>query len=205
MSVYWAFALLFATASAAAAPPAYAPLLAELAKKPGVYAHFSEKKTMAMLVAPLESSGELYYAAPNLLARYTQKPENNVVVLESHRVRFYDGKTWQTVDYANKPVVKELAESLLGILRGDVNGLEKLYRLEWSQKGQTWTLVLRPKLAPMNQLVERLELQGQGLVIAQLRVVEAGGDETLTTYTQVDTARVYTAADRKRIFALEPK
>ena len=130
-------------------PQTVAQLLAALAKSPGVYAHFVEKKSMALLAAPLESEGDLYYAAPGLLARYTRKPDANVVVLDGQRIRMHDGKSWQTVDFSNKPLVRQFAESFVSILRGDLPQLEKLYRLEWtaaSGQNLSWRLVLRPRI-----------------------------------------------------------
>ncbi len=203
-------AILCASPALAAPPPlppqTVAQLLAALAKSPGVYARYAEKKSIALLAAPLESEGELFYAAPGLLARYTRKPEPSIVVLDPQRLRMHDGKSWQTLDFANKPLIRQFAESFVNLLRGDLAKLEQQYRLDWTpptQQDPRWRLVLRPRQAPLDQLIARMELHGQGLVIREMRVLEVGGDETVTAYSAVDPARVYGPAERMRVFALE--
>ena len=42
------------------------------------------------------------------------------------------------------------------------------------------------------------------LVLRAMRVAEVGGDETLTTFSHVDTKRVYTSQERTTLFRLGP-
>ena len=41
-------------------------------------------------------------------------------------------------------------------------------------------------------------------MIASMRVVEVGGDETVTTFSAVDTARRFTAEETATLFSLPP-
>ena len=202
----WALVVALPAADAANSAPQQqlGQWLAELRKSPGIYARFTEKKTMALLAAPLVSEGELFYAAPNLLARSTRKPEATVVVLDGEQLRVYDGRAWQVIDMAGKPLVRQFAQSFVGILRGDFAQLTAQYRLDWrpatAQQVQ-WQLTLWPKQPPLAKLIARLELVGRGLGITSMRMVEVNGDETLTLFSDIDPARSYSKAEQASGFA----
>lgn len=203
---------LFAVGGHAAdpAPPVKPPaawdlnqLLQAFARSPGLSARFAESKHMALLAAPLESAGMIYYAAPGLLARHTERPEHSVLVVDKDQVRIWDGAQWQIVDLGGKPVVRMFVDSFVRILQGDLAGLQKIYGVTFANDAAApnrWTLTLRPKVAPMNQMIERLELRGDRLVVWELKIVERGGDETRTQFFDVQPARTFSAADRARYF-----
>src|SRR5262245_33876290 len=52
-------------------------LFATFARIPGLEAHYTEKKHLALLAAPLESKGRLYFLAPGYLARVVESPEKS--------------------------------------------------------------------------------------------------------------------------------
>ena len=52
--------------------------------------------------------------------------------------------------------------------------------------------------------LQRVEIAGEGVVIASMRVVEIGGDETVTTFSGVDTKRRFTAEESASLFSLPP-
>lgn len=178
-------------------------LLHAFAKAPGLFARFHEEKHIALLTQPLLSSGQIFYAPQGLLARHTLKPELNVLVVEPNRVRAFDGKHWENMDLNGKPVVRLFVESFVRILQGDAEALRKLYDLDFKSDPKTpgrWTLRLKPKIAPLNKVIERMELRGAGLVLQQMQVFEVGGDDTLTEFRDVDLKRSYTDAEKTKWF-----
>ena len=58
-----------------------AQLIADLAAIPGLEAHFSEEKRLALLEEPLVSEGSLYYARPDRLRRSVEQPVRSTLVL----------------------------------------------------------------------------------------------------------------------------
>ncbi len=192
------------------APPVKPPqawdlnqLLQAFARSPGLSARFTESKHMALLAAPLESAGIIYYATPGVLARHLERPEKSVLVVDKDQVRIWDGARWEVVDLGSKPVVRMFVDSFVRILQGDLPALQKLYTVVFAPEAAApnrWTLTLRPKVAPMNQFIDRLELRGDRLVVSELRIIENGGDETRTLFFDVQPARSFSAADRARFF-----
>ncbi len=204
--------VLLAPAALAAdkAPPVKPPsawdlnqLLQAFARSPGLSARFIESKHMALLAAPLESAGMIYYAAPGVLARHVERPEKSLLVVDKDQVRIWDGARWEIVDLAGKPVVRMFVDSFVRILQGDLAALQKMYGVTFASDAATpnrWTLTLRPRVAPMNQLIERLELRGDRLVVSELKIVENGGDETRTLFFDVQPARTFSQGDKARFF-----
>jgi hypothetical protein len=63
-------------------------------------------------------------------------------------------------------------------------------------------MTLKPRLAPMTEVIERIVLEGRGVVLSRLVVREKGGDETVTTFSAVDVGRRYTTEEKARIFGV---
>jgi len=123
------------------------------------------------------------------------------VVVDAKQVRMWDGKRWEVLDFAKQPLVRGFVDSFVRILQGDGPALERLYAMQFAALPQGgWTLTLRPKQAPLNQVIETMVLTGQGLVVQTMSMVEKGGDETLTTFTAVDTARRFSDAEKTKYF-----
>jgi hypothetical protein len=72
-------------------------------------------------------------------------------------------------------------------------------------EGRAWTMVLRPKVSPLDKLVQSITFRGEDVVIHTMETVEVGGDVTVTTFTDVDANRKYNAAELRRIFRLPTK
>lgn len=199
-----------ATGPAAAPGDAQAPdlasLLATFAAMPGMEAGFVEDKHMALLAAPLRSEGRLYYAPPGHLARHTTKPAPSVLLVEPDAVRFGDERGTETVDLAAKPVVRLFVESFVEILRGDRAALERLYAMSFQAlpdaRAGAWSLVLRPRISPMDKVFDRMELRGVGLAVHEMVMFERDGDRTDTRFTDVDPARRFSPEERARLFTL---
>jgi len=170
---------------------------------PGMEARFREEKRMSLLAAPLVSEGTLHYAPPGRLVRHTTKPAPSTVLVDGGMVRFGDARGSETLQIEGNPVARLFVDSFLKILAGDRAALEALFAMELKAgAGDVWELRLRPKVDPMPKMIERIELSGRGLVVASMRIVETGGDETVTAFTDVDAARRYDEAESARVFRL---
>lgn len=176
-------------------------LLAGFAKMPGLYAEFRQESHFGLLAEPLVDTGTIHYA-DGKLARRTLSPTPSVVVMDDKGIEYGDGKTVERIDLAGKPAVKQFVDAFTKIFAGDRQGLEALYRVEFTAgENRSWTLTLVPKVAPMNQIIAKVVVSGTELEIATMRVLETGGDETITRFAKVDTAKKYTKADKQKLFS----
>jgi hypothetical protein len=181
-------------------------LLASFRSVAGMEAHFREEKRLALLRAPLISEGQLYFLAPDRLARHVTGPWPSVMVITGSAVSFQDAAhRTQALSLDQNPVVRLFVDSFLKILAGDAAALSRIYDMSaTSGPGGAWALQLKPKAPPLSQLVAEVDLRGRGAIMDRLRVLEVGGDETLTMFTAVDIHRRFDPEEQRRLFAPSP-
>ncbi len=171
----------------------------------GLSAHYREEKRIALLAEPLVSEGTVHYAPPNRIARHTLTPTSASVVLDGTTLRFGDGKTERSIDVASSPVVRAFVDSFLSVLAGDRAALERSFKVDFQTPGaQKWELTLTPREASLGGILRDIRFTGDALVLSQMRIREASGDEGVTTFSEVDTAHVYSPAEASRVFRLAP-
>jgi hypothetical protein len=177
--------------------------MARLRAIPGMSASFREEKHIALLAKPLVSEGTVHYAPPGRLVRHTHAPSTSTVLLSQGTLRFGDGTTQETVDLAANPPLRAFVESFLHLLSGDRAALERAFAIELRPgAGAAWEMTLRPKSAPLDKVIRRMTFAGDGVGLTRMRILEASGDEALTTFTAVDTQRRYTPAEIEQVFRL---
>ncbi len=177
-------------------------LMEGFATMPGLYADFRQEVHFGMLARPLVDEGTLHFS-DGRLARRTLVPALSVVVIDADGIEFGDSKGSERIDLDGKPAVRQFVDAFTMIFAGDRGGLERLYRIEFVPgEGRTWTMNLIPKVSPMDKVIDRVEVSGVDLAITKMRVLEHGGDETVTSFSKVDTARRYTAAEKAHLFSV---
>jgi hypothetical protein len=176
-------------------------LLTSFRASPGLEARFIERRVMALLAAPLTSEGTLYVAPPGLLARHVTRPSPSFQIIEPDRVRFGDASKIETIDLAQRPQIRGFVETFVALLAGDKAALERDYAVRFGPRPDGgWLLSLTPLRAPVNRVIASITLTGQGLLVSEMRIVEVEGDETVTTFTHVDSARRFTTEELDRHF-----
>jgi hypothetical protein len=180
-------------------------LIPALRRTTTLRSHFHEEKRMAVLAVPLVSEGELYFAAPDRLARVVTAPSPSKMVIEGARLSFRDEHDVRSIPLEQTPVARMLVESLMKILAGDQDGLAALYEMTLTgHPGGRWRLVLKPRTGPLNELIEDVALSGHGAIVEQLEVRETGGDDTLTSLSAVERDRPFSAEENRRFFGIDP-
>lgn len=183
------------------APLTLDALMARFRAMVGLSARYREEKRIAILARPLISEGTVHYAPPRRFARHTQTPSPSSVVLDGNTLRFGDGATQQSIDVAANPLVRAFVDSFLLVIAGDGAMLKQRFTVDFrALAGQKWQLVLVPRDASLGRILSEVGFTGDGLVLSQLRIREATGDEGVTTFSDVDTAHRYTAAEAERVF-----
>lgn len=177
-------------------------LLAELARIEGFHASFREEKQIALLRRPIVSSGTIDYARPRLFVRRTTSPATEVVVIRGATLEMARGEgATERIDLATQPVVRSFVDSFVALLAGDRASLEQSYRLTLEGDiAHAWTLVLVPHGRPLDALVREVRFEGDGATVLRMTFLEASGDRSVTTFTEVDRARRFTPAERERVF-----
>lgn len=152
--------------------------------KPG-RANFVEKKFIAMLERPLESSGELSYTAPDRLEKRTLKPKPESMLVDGGVLVIERAKKKYTMQLQEYPELAGFIDSVRGTLAGDRKALERSYKLKLEGSNEHWTLVLTPGDAKMAATVQQIRIAGSRDNVSSIDVIQTDGDHSLMTIERV--------------------
>jgi len=160
-------------------------LLLRMSATRGVHAHFREVKEIALLEAPLESEGEIFFAPPRRFARITTRPAATRFVIDGDALSFQDESGGQDIDLGQSAAARSAVEGFLVLWNGDADGLRARYETEFSAEGERWQLALTPRSDTLATVLGRLRLEGDGPILLEMVLVESNGDRTVTRFQDV--------------------
>jgi len=184
----WLATLLLAAPASAAAPWSIDTLMQALARNRGGTAHFVERKYLAVLDTPIESTGELVYKAPNRLERHARTPRPESMVLDGDALTLTRESGSLHMNLRDYPDAAALIESIRSTLAGDRDALARNYRLGLSGPREGWTLDLSPSDQRIAELVLRIRIEGHGGQIDTVDILQADGDRSVMKITPVTNA-----------------
>lgn len=183
--------------------PTLQSVMERLAASGGVAARFSESRALAILDAPIESSGWLYFAPPDWLARHVESPGKSRVIVRDDRVSFRDETGTQTLELAGSEVARAMVGNVMLLMRGDLESLEKKYVVGFRAERDAWTLELEPRGKLLRGIIERLRVDGRGNQLVRMETLETSGDETTTRFSEVRVGVDFSREERERIFSVD--
>jgi hypothetical protein len=164
----------------------------DLAQVDSARARFVERKELAMLSAPLESSGTLVYTAPDRLEKRTLKPREENLLLEGERLTLESKARNQRRTFAlrEQPVIGAFVEGIRSTLAGDLATLRRYYRVSLEGSERQWRLMLEPVDPGMQNVISEIRIGGSGTWIDTIDIVESNGDRSVMTITRDEAADV---------------
>ncbi|MHB8914492.1 MAG: LolA-related protein [Thiobacillus sp.] len=154
-------------------------LMSELAQTRYSHARFNEKKFISMLDQPVESSGELFYSAPDRLEKRTLKPRYETMLVEGGTLAIERGRRRHRLQLQDYPELAAFIDSIRGTLAGDRRALERNYRLSLDGSAKQWTLLLLPSQPRMQGVVKQIKVEGTRDQVRSIEVQQADGDSAL--------------------------
>lgn len=140
---------------------------------------FTQTKKVPGFVKPLVSSGNFVAARGRGVLWRTLKPFASELRLTHNEIRATQGgQTAMRLEAAREPAVRLITTLMFALLNGDVSGLTGLFELSGSVKGPGWQLALVPRPGALQQVLKKVELEGDGFV-RRIQLFEANGDESL--------------------------
>ena len=124
---------------------------------------FTERKYLVILSAPLELSGTLFYTAPGRLEKRTLLPKPETLVLEQDKLTIENKERNQrrTLVLQDYPVFWAFVESIRSTLAGDLQTLNRFYRVTLNGSETEWRLLLKPSEANMQAMVSEIRIGGR--------------------------------------------
>lgn len=154
-------------------------LMQELAKTRDAQATFTEKKFVAILDKPVESSGELRYTAPDRIEKRTLKPRAESMQLQQNMLLIERGRQKHRMQLQDHPELAAFVDSILGTLSGDRKALERSFRLSLEGNAGEWTLLLQPLSDKVKGVIKHIRITGSRDAVRSIETVQADGDRSL--------------------------
>ncbi len=156
-------------------------LMSLLAQRKHGHVIFVEEHFLAVLDRPVESSGELFYDAPDRLEKRTLKPKPESLVLEHGVMTAHRGRHTYVLDLSDNPQIVPLIDSIRATLAGDRAALERLFKITLEGDLDHWKLVLVPSEATVAKSVKQIRIEGERDAIHTVEIQQADGDRSLLT------------------------
>jgi hypothetical protein len=156
-------------------------LMRQLAVRRHGHVSFTEVQYLAVLDRPLESSGELFYEAPDRLEKRTLSPRPETLVLTHGLLSATRGQRTRTLALAAYPQLAPLLESLRATLAGDRVALERVFNVRLDGDPPRWTLHLAPREPSAARLLREVLISGEQSDLKTVEILEADGDRSLLT------------------------
>lgn len=154
-------------------------LMDSLAQNKSSRASFVEKKYLAVLDKPVESSGELLYTAPDRLEKRTLKPKPEAMIVNGSELTIERGRQKRQLQLQAYPELAAFLESIRGTLAGDRKALERSYRLSLEGAAERWTLQLQPLDEKMQAIVKHINISGSREQVRSIEITQADGDRSV--------------------------
>lgn len=154
-------------------------LMHSLAQTRSGHARFVETKSIAMLDKPVESSGELFYSAPDHLEKRTLKPKPELMTVDGDTLLIERGRQKHRLQLRAYPELAAFIDSIRGTLAGDRKALERNYRLSLEGSAAQWTLQLLPTDEKMRAVVTRILIAGEHDTVLSIAITQADGDNSV--------------------------
>ena len=162
-------------------------LMRSLAQTRSGHASFVEKKSIAILDKPVESSGELFYSAPDHLEKRTLKPKPESMVVHGNELLIERGRKKHRLQLQDYPELAAFLDSIRGTLAGDRKALERNYKLSLEGSAERWTLRLLPLDEKMQAVIQRIHISGVRDQVRSIAITQADGDSSVMTIEKLAT------------------
>lgn len=154
-------------------------LMLSLAQIRTDHTSFVEKKSIAILDKPVESSGELLYTAPDHLEKRTLKPKPESMTVEGDTLLIERGRQKHRLQLQDYPELAAFIDSIRGTLAGDRRALERHYKLSLEGTAAHWTLQLLPVEEKMQAVVKSIHIAGVENTVRSIEITQRDGDSSL--------------------------
>ena len=140
-----------------------------------------------MLDKPVESSGVLFFRAPDHLEKRTHKPKPESMVVDGDELLIERGRQKYRLQLQDYPELAAFLNSIRGTLAGDRKALERNYELGLEGTAERWTLRLLPLEEKMRSVIERIRIVGMRDQVHSIEIVLTDADSSLMTIKKLAT------------------
>jgi hypothetical protein len=172
---------LLALACLCAAADDFDQVMRSLAARRHGHVEFIEQQFLAVLKRPIESSGELFYDAPDRLEKRTLQPRAEDLVLAGGDLTVERHGRRRVLDLQRFPQIRPFIDSIRATLAGDRSALERVFHVEFSGDVQRWSLTLVPLDRQLLRTLSEVRIDGSRDQLQRVDMRQPDGDRSLLT------------------------
>ena len=169
-------------------------LMQTLAKVRSGAARFTEQRQIAMLDQTLESSGRLFFEAPDTFVRETLEPRPERIAVVGNQLTLTQGSRSRSLALDSSPEAAVIVEAIRGTLTGNRAALERHFNARVSGDARQWRLELVPRDNRVLSQVRSIQLLGFASDVREVLVSLADGDRSVMNIEPVAPGGVSPAA-----------
>ncbi len=169
-------------AQPSATDDSFAALMRSMSARPRGHATFVERQFLGILTRPLESSGELYFEAPDLLEKHTLEPKREDLAIRGDSITVSRSGRSYTLPVRKYPQVAALIEGIRAILAGDAETLRRSYSVTFASHDGQWTVTLVPRESALAG-VKEIRFGGASDLIRTIEIDRTDGDHSTMAVT----------------------
>lgn len=156
-------------------------LMEAMAQVPAHQSRFTEKKTLALLKAPLESSGTLAYRRPAFVEKHVLAPQDETLSVDGDELRWQNNTSGKkrTLRLQSNLPLWAFVESIRATLAGDLKTLQRFYEVRLDGTPARWVLTLTPSDDTMRRTLQSMRIEGAANRMLVVDVLETGGDRSV--------------------------
>ena len=176
-------------------PPAVKALLdrvrATRAGAPQVQADFQEEKTVHLMNKPINSSGKVWFAAPNKFRREVKGNSPSITVSDGQQLWIFYPKFQSAEHYSlgkHSPLDAGIAALTAAL---NLENVENSYHITASKQDSGYELQLAPRNPSLKRLLRTFNIQMNGdLQVQRTEMVQPNGDQIVTLYSNESRAPI---------------
>jgi chaperone LolA len=176
-------------------PPAVKALLdrvrAKRAGAPQVQADFQEEKTVHLMNKPINSSGKVWFAAPNKFRREVKGNSPSITVSDGQQLWIFYPK-FQSAEYYSLGKHSPLDAGIAALTAAlNLENVENSYHITASKQDSGYELQLAPRNPSLKRLLRTFNIQMNGdLQVQRTEMAQPNGDQIVTLYSNESRAPI---------------
>jgi hypothetical protein len=176
------------------------PAATALAHARVVRGKFVQRRYLAGLAKPLESSGSFLFAREAGIEWHTEKPFDSRFLLTETRITQHDqGGVSLEIQAADQPALAVVARVFFALFALDVDSLSHDFEL-YGQAGEAgWQLGLKPRAEALGSMFRQALVEGSGAV-HRVTLEDGNGDRSEIEFQAVEFDRRGLTPDERRRF-----
>ncbi|MBX9704975.1 MAG: outer membrane lipoprotein carrier protein LolA [Gammaproteobacteria bacterium] len=168
---------------------AFTAVQTQLSQADHLKGNFKQVRHIQLLSSPLVSSGQFELSKTQGLSWHQTQPfVSDLTVSQDKIEQTFANNPPTIITEKEQPVVFSFTKIFLAVFNGDLAQVAQNFTILFAGDTKAWTIVLTPKVAPLNKAIESVMLTG-GKTIATITIKDVQKDEIDIALLQVETLK----------------